>query len=131
MDDFERWWNDRSKFFKGLRTGDHDASLEALGYWRSGPLPGSSLDEPEIPPSPESSAAYKRGRVCGVITSGLINHPDRLNAEYWRQVDEWLQRMSPQTPGLAGHLDDLIEQWSTFFDQASESRGVWDLMSAA
>jgi len=129
MHDFEKWWNERSKFWKGIRTGDHDLSLEAIGYRRLSTVPS----EPPLSPSdvPETRAAAKRGAVSGLISVGLIHHSERLNEQYWRQAQRWLETTDAATPGLPDALDDLIGRWRDFGIEAGESRGVWDLMNAA
>ncbi|MEK7408411.1 MAG: hypothetical protein AAB225_25340 [Acidobacteriota bacterium] len=129
MDNFEKWWNERSKFWKGIRTGDHDIALEALGYWRTSP--GPTTPQPRVSDTPETTAASKCGTVCGLISVGLINHHSRLNETYWRQARMWLEKMDAATPGMAQALDDLIDQWHSFGIEAGQSRGVWDLMEAA
>jgi hypothetical protein len=129
MTDFEKWWNGRSQFYKGLRTGKHDLSFDALGYRRL-PATPSEPSYPQ-PATPVPVTLQWRSKLVALIDSGVRLHSGRLNVDYWQRASAWLNGLDPATPGITGHLDDLIPQWRDFAIEAGQSRGVWDLMSAA
>ena len=83
------------------------------------------------PPTAVERAFLQRSRVCRLIDRGLANHPGRLNAHQWQQVQTYLQILDPTARWLPLHVAEVIETTRRAADEQGGSYGAWHLVGAA
>ena len=98
-------------------------------YQGAPPRFGATEPPPSLAPSPE--ALLLRHRICLLIEGGLAAHRDRLDPDYWRQVEAELWMCDPGVPGLVPFLTQLMASTRLIAVEHRGSHDVWNVMEAA